>query len=157
MATRLEEKHTLEEVWNWFFEDYLPRWTAAGEQGEDSSFITDYWGAPLWVSIDDSPVVLAATEAQVPGILSPIHVRLKAAGYNHTSVIDRQVTIFNKNSAQVRAIWSRRRADGSEIERCAVSFNLMRREDGWRILHIQQKATDASKLTEVWSVHSTLS
>lgn len=157
MSNQIEEKNTLGEVWQWFFADYLPRWTAAGERGEDSSFITEYWGAPLWVSIDDKPVVLAETEVEVAGILAPIHARLKVAGYSHTAVPDRQITVFNKNSAQIRVIWSRRQADESEIERCVVNFSLMRREDGWRILHIQQKNTDAAALSEVWSVHSVLS
>ncbi|MDN7638795.1 DUF6841 family protein [Burkholderia cepacia] len=155
-AGQFDEQRVLAEVWHWFFDDYLPRWAAAGERGEDSSFVTEYWGAPLWVSIDDTPVILAATEAEVAEILRPIHGRLKAAGYSHTSVPDRRVTVFNSNSAQISAIWSRRRPDESEIERCAVNFSLMRRKDGWRVLHIQQKTTDASDLADVWTAHKTL-
>ncbi|WP_175831307.1 hypothetical protein [Burkholderia cepacia] len=155
-AAQFDEQGVLAEVWHWFFDDYLPRWVVAGERGEDSSFVTEYWGAPLWVSIDDMPVILGATEAEVAEILRPIHGRLKAAGYSHTFVQDRRLTVFNSNSAQISVIWSRRRADESEIERCATNFSLMRRKDGWRVLHIQQKATDASNLADVWAAHKTL-
>lgn len=146
----LSRQETLAEVQKWFFDDYIPRWVKAGERGEDSSFITEYWGAPLWVSIDDIPPVLAKTEAEVTNILRPIHARLKVAGYHHTAVPDRKITVFNSNSAEIKVIWSRRRADDSEIERHVVNFLMMRRDDGWRILSIQQKATTSPTVDAVW-------
>ncbi|MEX3968355.1 hypothetical protein AB4Y42_40360 [Paraburkholderia sp. EG286B] len=155
-SNQLEENQVLAEVWRWFFDSYLPRWVTAGERGEDASFITDYWGAPLWVSIDDIPPVIATTKAEVVEILRPIHTRLRSAGYSHTAVPDRRAIAFNSNSAQISVIWSRRRSDESEIERCAVNFNLMRLEEGWRIVHIQQKTTTAPDLTAMWLTHQKL-
>jgi hypothetical protein len=70
------------------------------------------------------PATLAATEVDVTEFLRPIQNRLKAAGYSHTAVPDLEITVFNSNCAQIRVILSRRRADGSEIERFFVTHQV---------------------------------
>jgi hypothetical protein len=147
-----ESEKVLAEVKRWFFANYLQGFIEVVERGGDASFITDYWGAPLWVSIDDNPVVLARTAEEVVAVISPIHARLKAAGYGTTAVPDWQITPVNARSAAIRVIWSRCRRDHSEIERCAVNFTVMKRDDGWRVLAIQQISdVTADTLDAIWS------
>lgn len=150
-----QHERVLAEVKRWFFGEYLQRFITVVEQGGDASFITDYWGAPLWVSIDDNPVVLARTAEEISAVIGPIHDRMHAAGYGTTLVPDWQITPLNARSATVRVIWSRRRRDLSEIERCAVTFTVMKRDDGWRSIAIQQTSdVIADTLDAIWSTES---
>lgn len=153
--SKSEHERVLAEVKRWFFGDYLQRFIAVVEQGADASFITDYWGAPLWVSIDDNPVVLARTADEVTDVMEPIHARLRTAGYGTTVVPDWQVTPLNARSATIRVIWSRCRKDLSEIERCAVTFTVMKRDDGWRTFAIQQTSdVTADTLDAIWPIET---
>ena len=45
-------------------------------------------------------------------------------GYSTTRVLDRRIRIYNERGASVEVIWSRQRADASEIERIAVHFEV---------------------------------
>lgn len=151
--SKSEHERVLAEVKNWFFGDYLRRFiTVVGESSSEGSFITDYWGAPLWVSIDDNPIVLARDAEEIAKVIGPIHDRMHAEGYGTTLVPDWEITPLNARSATVRVIWSRRRKDLSEIERCAVTFTVMKRADGWRSIAIQQTSeVTADTLDEIWS------
>jgi hypothetical protein len=46
----------------------------------------------------------------------------RAAGYDHTVVLDSSITAMNATTAMLRAHMSRRRADGAELERLTVSY-----------------------------------
>ena len=143
---------TRDTVATWFFDDYLPRWVAAGSEGHAPTFITEYWGAPLWVSIDDNVALLSSID-QVVSFLREMHERLRASGYTHTVVPDRRIVAFTPNSADVSVIWSRRRADSSEIERLAVVFAVMNTADGWRVVAIRAVNTTGDQLDDLWPVH----
>ena len=69
----------------------------------------------------------------VTGWLDTTHTRLKANGFTHTAVMDQVVRAYHRNGAAIEVIWSRRRADDSEIERLAVHFEVIRTERGWRM------------------------
>ena len=147
-----ERKRVLAEVKDWFFDQYLQRFIAVVGRGGSASFITDYWGAPLWVSIDDDPIVLARTAEEIIEVIEPIHARMRAAGYGTTLVPNWEITPLNARSATVRVIWLRGRKDLSETERCAVNFTVMKRDDGWRSIAVQQTSdvTD-NTLDAIWS------
>lgn len=140
---------TLEEVSAWFFEDYLPRWVAAGASGASPTFISDYWASPLWVSVGQDAGVLP-TDAEVVGFLDAMQTRLRSSGYTHTVVPDRRVTVFNERGAAIEVIWSRRRDDESEVERLAVNFSCLNLESGWRIVAIQGAPTEELTLAASW-------
>ncbi|MEV7605775.1 alpha/beta hydrolase [Paenarthrobacter sp. NPDC089322] len=148
-----DTEHGFEDVTSWFFEDYLSRWVTAGAEGLPPEFITGYWAAPLWVNSAEVGSVLLPTAEAVVEMLSGMQSRLRADGYSHTVVPDRRITVFHDRGATIEVIWSRRRADESEIERLAVSFDVIKREDGWRAVTIQSKNTDANRLDDVWPVH----
>lgn len=151
-STRLELDETYAEITNWFFDNYLPRWITALETANDASFITGYWAAPLWVGDESGPVTLASSADDVTTWFKATFDRLKAAGYTHTEVVDRRVSVFNKHGGAIDVIWSRCRADESEIERLAVHFVIARRSEGLRIVAIEATFTDSDALDDVWPI-----
>ncbi|MFI5798732.1 hypothetical protein [Streptomyces sp. NPDC051677] len=152
-SPELELDATYAEISNWFFEDYLARYITAVGSSNDPSFIAEYWAAPLWVGSDDGPVVLLRTVEEVIGLFKATFDRLQGAGYTHTAVLDHRIVIFNRHSAAVDVIWSRRRVDESEIERLAVHFVIGRREDGLRAVAIEAACTASDSLDANWPVH----
>jgi hypothetical protein len=58
--------------------------------------------------------------------------------------------VYHRDGAAVEVIWSRRRADDSEIERLAAHFELARGPEGWRIVGIQAIPTASDTLNSAW-------
>jgi glyoxylase-like metal-dependent hydrolase (beta-lactamase superfamily II) len=151
-AVALLAEHTVDdEVAHWFFDDYLATWigVGAGTIARGPDFILDYWSVPLNWSDDegsrwflDGPAVVA--------LLDALQTRLRAEGYGDTTVPDFRVKAYHNNGAAIEVIWSRRRTDGSEIERLAVHFEIARGPEGWRIISIQAKPTASDSLNTVW-------
>jgi len=75
---------------------------------------------------------------------------LQGEDYAYTSVPDQKVTVYHDNGAAVEVIWSRRRSDGTEIERLAAHFEVARGPAGWRIVGIQAAPTASDSLNDVW-------
>jgi len=76
---------------------------------------------------------------------------LRTNGYAYTDVVDRAVRAYHRNGAAIEVIWSRRRADDTEIERLAVHFEVIRTESGWRVAGIQLQPTRADVLSQAWT------
>jgi len=140
-----------DEVAHWFFDDYLTTWigVGAGMIARGPEFILDYWSAPLNWSDDQSSRWLLDTPSVV-GLLDALQTRLRAEGYADTAVPDRRVTVYHDNGAAIEVIWSRLRADGTEIERLAAHFEVTRGPEGWRIISIQATPTTSDSLNTVW-------
>src|SRR4029077_18674138 len=112
-------------------------------------FILDCWSASLNWSDDQGSHWLLDGQAVVAQ-LDALQTRLRAEGYGHTSVPDHRVSVYHDNGAAIEVIWSRRRTDGSEIERLAAHFELSRSQQGWRIVGIQTLPTPADTLSAAW-------
>ncbi len=137
------------EVTVWFFEDYLPRWVAAATGAEGPEFIHEYWGTPMHVTgLDQSFWCL--DDAGVREFLEFNYAPLREGGYSHTVVPDRRVFVYSSVGAAIEVIWSRRRADDTEIQRWATHFEVAKAEHGWRVIGVQAAATDKDSLDEVW-------
>jgi hypothetical protein len=146
-----DDSPVTDEVTQWFFDDYLATWIGVGagtiQRGPD--FILDYWSAPLhWSDEHVNQWFLDGTA--VVGVLQQLHSRLRDAGYAHTAVPDYRVRAYHHDGAAIEVIWSRQRADGSEIERVAAHFEVTRGAGGWRILSIQAVSTTRDSLKTVW-------
>lgn len=142
----------VDEVTRWFFDDYLLTWVdvCAGRTVREPEFILDYWSAPLSMSTEHGGRWMA-DRASVVAMLHELHERLRTEGYTHTVVADRRVSVYNVNGAAIDVIWSRRRADETEIERVVIHFELQRGSHGWRIIGIQQAATASGSLETAWA------
>lgn len=138
------------EMNTWFFDIYLPMWIKLGaEAGAGEDEILRYWGAPLHAASVNMTRCLM-TGAEVIGLLRANQAPLQAEHYTHTVVLDRLVKGYNHNAGSIDVIWSRRRADESEIERRAVHFEIHRTAHGWRIVSIASALTDSASLGEIW-------
>ena len=140
-----------DEVAHWFFDDYLTTWigVGAGTIQRGPEFILDYWSAPLsWSDNEGSRWILGPSD--VVAMLQLLHNRLRNEGYAHTAVPDQQVTAYHDNGAAIEVIWSRQRADGSEIERVAAHFEIGRGSHGWRILGVHAVPTTSDSLKTAW-------
>jgi hypothetical protein len=149
-VTRPAARTAVDEMEHWFFGIYLPAWVALGANGagEDRA-ILEYWGFPLHAaSVNMTRCLMTGDE--VIGLLRANQRPLQAQHYTHTKVLDRRAVGFNENAGAIDVIWSRRRADESEIERRAVHFEIHRTAAGWRVVAIASALTDSTSLTEVW-------
>jgi glyoxylase-like metal-dependent hydrolase (beta-lactamase superfamily II) len=140
-----------DEVAHWFLDDYLPTWVGvgAGTIARGPEFILDYWGAPLHWSDDqgsrwimDAPAVMA--------VLQQLQNRLRGEDYAYTALPDRKVTVYHDNGAAIEVIWSRRRSNGTEIERLAAHFEVARGPVGWRVVGVQAMPTTSDSLQNAW-------
>jgi hypothetical protein len=141
-----------EEVSRWFFDAYLPAWVgvASGTIDEGPEFILDYWGVPMHYCTPDASLWLLDSDAVV-GLLEGRHHELRAQNYSHTAVSDQKVTVYHQTGAAIEVIWSRRRFNGTEIERLAVHFEVALGSTGWRVVGIQAAPTFADDLTAAWA------
>jgi hypothetical protein len=138
------------EVEQWFFSEYLSTWVTIGaSQSADPRGVLDYWGVPMHAASPRGNRWLMTDEA-VLGLLEANHKPLKAAGYTHTAVLDRALTAYNENAVSIEVLWSRRRADESEIERLATHFEIHRTGNGWRMVALASAKTPKDSLAEVW-------
>jgi glyoxylase-like metal-dependent hydrolase (beta-lactamase superfamily II) len=140
-----------DEVAHWFFDDYLPTWVGvgAGTIARGPEFILDYWAAPLhWA--DDQGSRWFADELAVVTLLRQLQNRLRGEDFAYTSVPDQKVTVYHDNGAAVEVIWSRRRSNGTEIERLAAHFEVSRGPAGWRVIGIQAAPTTSESLKSAW-------
>ncbi|SDQ13582.1 hypothetical protein SAMN02800687_0501 [Curtobacterium sp. UNCCL20] len=133
------------ELTEWFFDDYLPAWTGAALR-DDPAFIGAYWASPLWVGDDHGAATLMPDDNAVRQWAAGTFARLRDSGYARTEVLDRRVVAHTTNGGTVEVLWSRVRHDGTEIERLAVHFTVMRTQAGIRAVAIQALGTDASTL-----------
>src|ERR1700682_2315124 len=140
-----------DEVSRWFFDDYLSIWISVGagtiKRGPD--FILDYWDTPLHWS-DGSGTQWFLDAPAVVELLRDLQSRLHGDGYAYTSVPDQKVSVYHDNGAAIEVIWSRRRGDGTEIERIAAHFEVARGPKGWRVISIQAAPTSSDSLNSVW-------
>ncbi|SDC96957.1 hypothetical protein SAMN05216345_1058 [Cupriavidus sp. YR651] len=144
------DRTAVREMNSWFFDTYLPDWVRMGADAATSDdAILQYWGAPLHAaSVNMTKCLL--TGDQVIGLLRANQAPLQAQQYTHTVVLDRAVKGYNSNAGSIDVIWSRRRADESEIERRAVHFDIHRTSEGWRVVTVASTLTDQTSLSEIW-------
>jgi glyoxylase-like metal-dependent hydrolase (beta-lactamase superfamily II) len=144
-----------DEVSRWFLDDYLPTWVGvgAGTIARGPEFILDYWAVPLHWS-DDQGARWIPDEQAVLGLLQQMQNRLQGDDYAYTALPDRNVTVYHHNGAAIEVIWSRRRSDGTEIERLAAHFEVARGQAGWRVIGIQATPTTSDSLETAWPERS---
>ncbi|EHP41013.1 hypothetical protein OR16_22363 [Cupriavidus basilensis OR16] len=149
-TTMTADRTAVREMNSWFFETYLPAWVQMGSDATlNDGAILEYWGAPLHAaSVNMTRCLLTGDE--VIGLLRANQEPLQAQQYTHTVVLDRHVKGYNSNAGSIDVIWSRRRADETEIERRAVHFDIHRTGQGWRVVTVASTLTDRTSLGEIW-------
>jgi hypothetical protein len=119
------------EVSRWFGE-YLDAFAACGRGERDTASLLAYYGVPLLLTTDNGFFALTSDD-QVVAALQPQVDGMRAAGYSRSEILDSEVTILNSTSAEYRGSFSRRRSDGSEINRLTATYLVTCGADGTRI------------------------
>jgi hypothetical protein len=125
------------EIEAWFFNDYVPTWVKAALRKEGESFIFKYYSVPMyWNALGVNDWLM--TEAAVREVIDLQQRKRQDQHYHHTNVPDRGIVAYNKSGGAVDAIWSRVRADESEVMHLVVHFEIARlKGKGWRVIAAQ--------------------
>jgi hypothetical protein len=124
---------TRDEINDWFFSEYFIDFVSIGARKVAPDRILKYWGAPLHMSGPAQSRWVESSE-EVVRVLKEMQAVLKRDGYTHTEVLDRKTTIMSENAGRIETIMSRRRADGVEIDRTAIAFEIRRAKESWIII-----------------------
>lgn len=108
------------DVSRWFGE-YLDAFAACGRGESDTTSLLSYYGVPLLLTTDDASLALTTDDQVVTAAQQQVD-GMRAANYDHSQVLDSQVTVLNSTSALYRGAFSRQRSDGSEISRLTATY-----------------------------------
>lgn len=115
-----------------WFSEYLNTFAACGRGETGAAALLAYYGVPFLLSTDEGFVALstgdevtAAAQRQVDG--------MRSAGYDHSVVLELEVSPLNTVTALCRGHFSRRHRDGTEIGRLTATYLVTGAPDGRRI------------------------
>ena len=113
-----------DEVTHWFFDDYLTTWigVGAGTIAARARVHPRLLGCATALERRPGQPVVPGRAGRGGAACEQLQTRLRDDGYAHTAVPDHRVTVYHDNGAAIEVIWSRRRADGTEIERAGRAF-----------------------------------
>lgn len=145
------------ELEHWFFEVYFNHWVEVGNgvRDEGPEFVLQYWGTPMYVTVDDPDIAAwLMSDQDIVDFLVMQHTLLKEAGYTHTEVPDKRIFVYNKSGGAIEVIWSRRAADETEIQRYAVRFDVAKLDGVWKVVGTQARKTsvehDQNSIDKAW-------
>jgi hypothetical protein len=104
-----------------WFNDYLDAFAACGRGEREPASLLAYYGVPLFITTGDGFFPLT-TDDQVVATLQQQFEGMRASAYDHSEIIASEVTVLNAKSALYRGTFSRRRKDGSEINRLTGTY-----------------------------------
>jgi hypothetical protein len=115
-----------------WFDAYFDTFQACGRGERDTASLLAHYGVPLLLTTDDGALALTSDE-QVVAALQRLVDGMRAADYDHSEILDFEVTVLNAASALCRGAFSRHRRDGSEIGRLTATYLVTDGPSGRRI------------------------
>jgi hypothetical protein len=115
-----------------WFREYLNVFAACGRGESEAASLLAYYGVPLLLSTDDGFVALTTGDEVVSMAQRQVD-GMRAADYDHSDVLDFEISPLNSVSALCRGRFSRRRRDGSEIGRLTATYLVTSAPDRRRI------------------------
>jgi hypothetical protein len=118
------------EVSAWF-DQYNDTFGACGRGERSVEDVLAFYDQAMLVTTGDAvvgPSAQAAADwvrAQVDG--------MRAADYDHTEILGRDITVLNANTALLKGDFSRQRRDGQEVSAFTVTYLIYRSDAGLRI------------------------
>jgi hypothetical protein len=122
------------EIRDWF-QGYLDAFAAAVNDLSKSGGILNFYAVPLILAGDDEAQVLTSEE-DVLAIVSRNAASLKPHHYSHSQLLDSDLIEINGSTVLLRGEFSRRRMDGSEIQRVGATYLIARGVVGLRIFAV---------------------
>ena len=120
-----------DDVKRWF-EDYLEVFESVGRGEQEPGTLLDHYGVPLLITVGGTFMVQMSAD-EVVGVMRRQVEEMRAAGYHSTMLLDEEVAVLNAASALYRGTFSRRRADGSEINAITATYLVTDSAAGRRI------------------------
>lgn len=115
-----------------WFGEYLDAFATCGRGDGEAASLLAFYGVPLLLSTDDGFVALT-TGDEVVAMAQRQVIGMRASDYDHSDVLDLEISPLNSVSALYRGRFSRRRRDGSEIGRLTATYLVTGASDGRRI------------------------
>lgn len=110
----------VEEVSRWFGE-YVDALAACGRGESDATSLLACCGVPLLVTTDGGFSALMSDD-EVVAWAEQLVDGMRTAAYDHSEILDSEVTVLNATSGLYRAAYSRQRSDGGEISRVTSTY-----------------------------------
>lgn len=104
-----------------WFGDYLDAFAACARGEDEAAGLLAFYGVPLLVTTDEGFVALTAAD-EVTAMAQRQVDGLRAADYDHSVVLDLEVSLLNRVTALCRGSFSRRRRDGTELGRLTATY-----------------------------------
>jgi hypothetical protein len=101
--------------------EYLSTFAACARGGGDMASLLGHFGVPMIVTTDEGVVALM-TDDEAAAVMQSQIDGLRALHFDHSQVLQSEVTVLNATSALFRATLSRRNADGAEIDCPTVTY-----------------------------------
>ena len=114
-----------------WYDRYLAVFTAAGRGESEPEAVVGFYAAPLLLTTDDVVVTLRTTEEVATWVDGQVS-GLRAEQYDRSEMLSSDLRSLNRRTALLRAAFSRRRADGSEIGAFEVTYVVTRGTEGLR-------------------------
>jgi hypothetical protein len=118
-----------------WFQGYLDAFAAAVNDLSKSGRILNFYAVPLILAGDDEAQVLTSEE-DVLAIVPRNAASLKPDHYSHSQLLDSHLIEINGSTVLLRGEFSRRRMDGTEIQRVGATYLIARGVVGLRIFAV---------------------
>ena len=105
---------------------------ACGRGESDAGSLLEHYNVPLLLTTDDG-LLASTSDDDVVAVMQRQVDGMRAAGYDHTEVLDSGVTVLNAVSALYLGTFSRQRSDGGEIGRLTGTYLVTDGPTGRRI------------------------
>ena len=115
-----------------WFDEYLGVFAACGRGEREPAEVLRYYDVPLLLTTDTGALALP-DETAVVGMVTQQADAMRSSGYETTEILASETTRINAVTALYTGDFSRRRADGSEINRLSATYVITARDGGRRI------------------------
>ncbi len=122
------------EIRDWF-QGYLDAFASSVNNPSESGRMLKFYAVPLILAGDDGAQVLT-TEEDVVAMVQGAAAGLQSDRYSHSELLDSHLIDINRSTALLRGEFSRRRIDGSEIERVGATYFIAVGGPGLRIFAV---------------------
>jgi hypothetical protein len=122
------------EIRNWF-QGYLDAFASAVNDLSENGGMLKFYAVPLILAGEDEAQVLTSEE-DVLAIVERAAAGLKSDQYSHSQLLDGHLIDINGSTVLLRGEFSRRRMDGTEIQRVGATYLIARGVRGLRIFAV---------------------
>jgi hypothetical protein len=130
----------ISEIRDWF-QGYLDAFGATVNDAAESGGMLNFCAVPLIVAGNEEAQVLTSEE-DVLALMQGTASALQSDHYSHSELLDSHLIEINRSTTLFRGEFSRRRVDGTEIQRIGAFYLMARSVSGLRIFALAPHSDD---------------